>query len=111
MAIVAAQKEHNIGIPVDKEAIAAICRKNGIKELSLFGSVLRVDFIPGKSDIDVLVEFAPGEQPSFLDLAGILGELADLLGHKVDLVQKHTLRPYLSDEILSARRVIYDATQ
>jgi hypothetical protein len=43
----------------DIEVIAGFCRRHHIRELSLFGSVLRDDFRP-ESDVDVLVEFEPG---------------------------------------------------
>lgn len=45
-----------IDIPQDK--IAEFCRRNRIRKLALFGSVLRDDFTP-QSDVDVLVEFEP----------------------------------------------------
>ena len=47
-------------IDIPKETLAAFCTRNCIRRLSLFGSVLRDDFRPD-SDVDVLVEFAPGE--------------------------------------------------
>ena len=43
------------------EEIAEACRQYGIERLFIFGSALREDFIPGKSDIDLLVEFGPLE--------------------------------------------------
>ena len=46
-------------IDIPYEAIAQIAREYSIRKLSLFGSVLRDDFGP-ESDIDILVEFAPG---------------------------------------------------
>ena len=46
-------------ISVPDELIREFCRRNGIKRLSLFGSVLRADF-RSNSDIDVLIEFVPG---------------------------------------------------
>ena len=45
-----------INIPKDK--IEKFCRRWKIKELALFGSVLREDFRPD-SDVDVLVTFEP----------------------------------------------------
>lgn len=46
-------------IPVPYDDIAAFCRKWKIKELALFGSVLRDDF-RSDSDIDVLITREPG---------------------------------------------------
>ena len=45
-----------LAIPIPHEEIAAFCRKWGIKRLSFFGSIVRDDFDPLKSDVDVLVE-------------------------------------------------------
>ena len=46
-------------IQIDREKIAEFCRARGIRRLSLFGSVLRGDFDPQRSDVDVLAEFEP----------------------------------------------------
>ena len=43
------------------EEIAAACQRYGVERLFVFGSVLREDFRPGESDIDLLVEFGPME--------------------------------------------------
>lgn len=43
---------------LDKQGLAQFCRRNQIRTLSLFGSVLREDFEAG-SDVDMLVEFVP----------------------------------------------------
>jgi len=40
-------------VTIDNEALEKFCRENGIRKLSLFGSVLRDDFKP-ESDIDIL---------------------------------------------------------
>ena len=47
-------------IRIDHGKIAEFCRARGIRKLSLFGSVLRDDFDPARSDVDVLAEFDPG---------------------------------------------------
>lgn len=52
-------------IRLDREQIAAFCRARGIRKLSLFGSVLRDDFDPSRSEVDVLVEFLPGRIPGW----------------------------------------------
>ena len=48
----------NIQVPADK--IESFCRRWSVKELSLFGSILRDDFGPD-SDVDVLVSLEPGQ--------------------------------------------------
>ncbi|MEA2414282.1 MAG: uncharacterized protein QOI58_939 [Thermoanaerobaculia bacterium] len=48
-----------LAIPIPHEEIAAFCRKWGIKRLSFFGSIVRDDFDPERSDVDALVELRP----------------------------------------------------
>jgi uncharacterized protein len=76
-----------MGIDVDRERIAEICRRWKITELSLFGSVLRGDFSP-ESDVDVLVVFESDTDWSFRDLLQMEEELTELFGHEADLVEK-----------------------
>jgi len=95
----------NIHIPADK--IAEFCKRNRIRKLSLFGSVLRPDFRPD-SDIDLLVEFRAGAAPSWLDLARMERELSAVLGgRKVDLRTPKELSRYFRDEVLSTASVQY----
>jgi predicted nucleotidyltransferase len=47
----------DLPIAIDRARLVAICRRYGIRELALFGSVLRDDFTPD-SDVDVLYELA-----------------------------------------------------
>lgn len=55
-------------IAIPQDAIADFCRRNGIRRLSLFGSVLRDDFRPD-SDVDMLVEFEPDKRIGLFKLA------------------------------------------
>jgi hypothetical protein len=95
-------------IEVPKERIAEFCRRNHIRRLSLFGSVLRDNFGPD-SDVDVLVEFEPGARVGLLRLAGMEIELGDLLGHKVDLNTPGFLSRYFRDQVLAEAEVQYGA--
>lgn len=72
-------------ITLDRDRIAQFCRERGIRRLSLFGSVVRADFDPACSDVDVLVEFAPDRIPG-LEYFGWGQELAEIIGRKVDLM-------------------------
>lgn len=47
-------KQRNFDLP--RDLIADFCRRNHIRSLALFGSILRDDFRPD-SDVDALVEF------------------------------------------------------
>jgi predicted nucleotidyltransferase len=90
-----------------KEAIAAFCRRNHIRKLAFFGSVLRADFRKD-SDIDVLVEFEPGHIPGFFRLVDMECELSDLFGgRKVDLRTPEDLSRYFRDEVLARAEVQY----
>ncbi len=94
-------------IDVPKRALAAFCRRNHIRRLSLFGSVLREDFRPD-SDIDVLVEFEPDHFPGFFKLADMEEELAALLGgRKVDLRTPGDLSRYFRQRVLDEAQVMY----
>jgi predicted nucleotidyltransferase len=95
-------------IDVPKEQIAEFCRRNHIRRLALFGSVLRDDFGPD-SDVDVLVEFEPDARVGLLRLAGMEIELGVLLGHKVDLNTPGFLSRYFRDQVLAEAEVQYDA--
>jgi predicted nucleotidyltransferase len=93
-------------IHIDREQIAAFCRKHHIRKLSLFGSVLRDDFRPD-SDVDVLVEFEPAHIPGYLRLAAMEGELTELLGREVDLRTAPELSRYFRDEVVAAAETQY----
>src|SRR5687767_14713028 len=78
-----------VGLP--PERIEAFCRKWGVAEFALFGSVLREDFRPD-SDVDVMVTFFPGGGYDFHTLPDFLDELSGLFGgRKVDMVEKHLI--------------------
>ena len=95
-----------IQIPEDK--IAEFCRRNHIRKLALFGSVLRDDFMP-ESDVDVLVEFEPGHTPG-LAFITMQDELSELLGRSVDLITPDCLSPYFRQEVLDETEVLYVTT-
>jgi len=92
--------------PVSKTKLSVICRRNNIKSLAIFGSILREDFRP-ESDIDILVEFKPGKTPGFLKLAEIENELSILFGNrKVDLRTPLELSQYFRERVKSEARVL-----
>jgi uncharacterized protein len=93
-------------IDVPKERLADFCRRYHIRRLAFFGSVLREDFRPD-SDVDVLVEFAPGHTPG-LEIIQIEDELSRLLGgRRIDMVNPKFLNPRLRDRVLASARVQY----
>jgi len=84
--------------------VVALCRKYHIRQLSVFGSVLREDYGP-TSDIDVLVEFEPGRVPGFAFFR-IQDELSQLLGRDVDLHTAKSLSRYFRDEAKASAEVL-----
>ncbi|HYH80156.1 MAG TPA: nucleotidyltransferase family protein [Longimicrobium sp.] len=99
-------------LPIAWDRIEAFCRRWGIAEFALFGSVLRDDFRPD-SDVDVLVSYAPDASPSLLDHAEKEEELAEIFGRPVDLISRqaveHSRNPYRRRSILESARVIYES--
>ena len=70
--------------------------------------MLRDDFGP-ESDVDVLVEFEPGEEPGLIALAGMEAELSEMLGRQTDLRTPEDLSPYFRDRVLAKAESHYAA--
>lgn len=94
-------------IPIDREKIAEFCRRNGIRRLALFGSVLRDDFRP-ESDVDVLVEFHAGRTPGW-EFFGMERELTQLLGRKADLNTPGFLSHHFRNVVMAEAETVYVA--
>ncbi|OFV96135.1 MAG: hypothetical protein A3H28_10380 [Acidobacteria bacterium RIFCSPLOWO2_02_FULL_61_28] len=95
-------------IELDESRLAEICRRYGVRQLSVFGSAARGEARPN-SDIDLLVEFLPEAEPGLLDHAGLMLDLSELLGRKVDLVSKNGLKPLIRDSVIQDSRRLYAA--
>jgi len=95
-------------INISSHQIESFCRKNHIRSLAFFGSVVRDDFGP-LSDIDVLVEFEPGHIPGF-DFFTIERKLSQLLGRNVDLHTANFLSPEIRRSAQSESVTVYEQT-
>ena len=96
-------------ISIPKAQIAQFCRRNHIRRLSLFGSVLRNDFGPD-SDVDVLVVFQDNAKWNLFDHMNAEEELKHIFGREVDLVERKTIRnPFRRHHVLNNHEVIYAA--
>ena len=93
-------------IKLPNEKIAVFCRRNHIRRLSLFGSVLREDFRPD-SDVDVLVEFEEGRVPGLITLSGMEIEFGELIRRKVDMRTPEDLSRYFRKEVVESAEVQY----
>ena len=100
-------------IDIAKDEVAEFCRRNHIRRMALFGSVLREDFAP-ESDVDVLVEFEPDVRLgwAFWDVEEELGRI---LGRKADMRTfrgvEESRNWLLREEILSSAEIVYDQAQ
>ena len=93
-------------IALDADEIARYCSERGIRRLALFGSVLRNDFTP-TSDVDMLVEYLPGQHPGLM-LFRQQEELSARLHRAVDLHTPASLSLHFRDEVIASSLPIYD---
>ena len=99
-----------MAVSLPQADIEKICRKWKIRELALFGSVLRDDFSYENSDIDVLITFSPAAAIGW-EIVDVKDDLETIFRRKVDLVEKEAVarskNPQRRREILSTYEVIY----
>ncbi len=84
-------------IKTKREDILRTAAKYGAYNVRVFGSVARGE-ADEKSDIDLLVDME--QHRSLLELAGLLIELEELLGHNVDVVPEDCLRARIKERVL-----------
>ena len=80
-----------------REDILRVASKRGASNVRVFGSVARGE-ADSKSGIDLLVDLEPGR--SLFDLGGLLVDLQELLGQKVDIVTERGLRERIREHVL-----------
>jgi hypothetical protein len=109
------QHDHATGaLPLTKPQLAVItaaCSQHHVARLYLFGSLLRPDYRPGQSDIDLLVEFQPLEPTELVDAYfGLEEQLTGSLGTPVDLVMATARRnPIVQADIDATKQLVYAA--
>jgi predicted nucleotidyltransferase len=84
-------------LKVKREEILRIAARHGARNVRVFGSVARGEADAG-SDVDVLVDMEPGR--SLLDMGGLLMDLQELLGRRVDVVSERGLRERIRERVL-----------
>ena len=94
-----------------RQELEALCKKYRVKRLYVFGSAVRDDFDPARSDLDFLVEFLPVPRGGLADqYFGLLERLQDLFGRHVDLVERAAIRnKYLRREANMTKVGLYAA--
>lgn len=95
-----------LAIEIPEKKIEEFCRRNGVRKLSIFGSVLRDDFNP-ESDVDILVEFDDDATPGFFRLMRMQDELTEILGRTVDLRTPKDLSRYFRDDVVNNAVIQY----
>ncbi len=83
--------------------IMKLARKYRARKVSVFGSLVRGE-MREHSDIDFLVDFE--EEYTLLDIAGLLVGLEDLLGCKVDVIDRRGLRKELRETVFREAQVL-----
>ncbi len=82
--------DKQIILAILKKAKPSFAKKYGVKDLVIFGSYSRNEAVPGKSDVDIMVDFS---QPIGLEFVALADELEELLQLKVDLVSRGGIKP------------------
>lgn len=95
-----------IQIDLPAQAIVALCQRYPIRELALFGSVLRPEFGP-ESDIDMLVQFKSNAKVGYLRFFQLQDELTAVLKREVDLFTPNSLKPFARETALRDKVTIY----
>jgi predicted nucleotidyltransferase len=95
---------------IDRKALAAVCRRYGVKKLSLFGSAARNELRP-ESDVDLMVEFKRSSKTTLLDYARMQSDLSPLFGNRpIQIAGPGILKnPYRRRTILPDLKALYEA--
>ncbi len=98
----------SLQIEIDEESLARFCRRNHVRRLSFFGSVLGKEFT-AESDVDVLVEFGPEANVGLFEFVDLQHELSELLGRQVDLHTPASLSHFFRERVVGSAEVAYAA--
>ncbi|MBX9736964.1 MAG: nucleotidyltransferase domain-containing protein [Phycisphaerales bacterium] len=97
---------HGVMFPEDQ--IAAFCERHHVRSLRVFGSILRPDF-SNASDVDLLVEFEPGQTPGMVGFGEMIIELRAMLRRDVDLRTPADLSRHFLPAVLRVARTLHAA--
>jgi predicted nucleotidyltransferase len=93
-----------------RQKILPVLMPCGVKEVAVFGSVVRGEDMPD-SDMDILVALKPPHERPPLGLFKLIAleeELSEILGRKVDLVTEDSVSPYIRPYIENEKVILYD---
>lgn len=80
-----------------RQEILYLATRHGTKHIRVFGSIARGE-ADEQGDVDFLVDMEPGR--SLMDMGGLLMDLQELLGCKVDVISEKGLRTRIRDRVL-----------
>lgn len=91
------------------EQVVACCEQHEVLRLDLFGSGVRADFDPQRSDLDFLVTFTEQTAIGYFDrYFGLLERLGELFSRKVDLVEEKAItNPYFRKVVNRERKLVF----
>jgi predicted nucleotidyltransferase len=95
-------------LEIFKEEIQALCQKNKVKYLYVFGSVL-TDRFTKKSDIDLVVDIDSSDPLDYADnYFNLKFALEDLLNRQIDLLENKAIKnPFLRESIDNSKILLY----
>ena len=95
-------------LEIYKEEIRALCQKNKVKNLYVFGSVL-TDRFTDKSDIDLIVDIDSSDPLDYEDnYFNLKFALEKLLNRQIDLLENKAIKnPYLRENIDNSKTLLY----
>jgi predicted nucleotidyltransferase len=94
-------------IPIPNTQIEGFSRKWGVRKFELFGSVLRPDFAPDRSDVDVMVTLSPERNYTLFDILHMEDELTKIFGRTVQLTERSTVEE--SENYIRQRHILSEA--
>ena len=94
-------------IPIPEEEIDNFCRKWDLRRFELFGSVLRDDFDPKRSDVDVMVMLSQERLYTLFDIVHMEEELSKVFGRKTHLTERSTVEE--SENYIRQRSILSEA--
>ena len=90
-----------------KTTVADYFKTQPVLKAWLFGSYSRGEQT-NERDVDILVQYDRSQRIGLLKIAGMHIDLENLLGHKVDIVEDGTLRPWAVESVNKDKCLIYE---
>lgn len=97
-------------VPPSQRRLRELAREHHLRRILAFGSATRADFRPD-SDLDLLVEPAPGRELGLSERVDLMVEAERLFGRDVDLLAAPIRRQSLAERVMRDAVVLYDASR